>query len=82
MSKLDPALEQIARERPHLVGAPGVTALVAELDRLRAIEQRAEDVQGWHEDEASTCAAWRAATYIRNGAAPGVDPRRAVVDGR
>jgi hypothetical protein len=35
MSKLDPALEQIARERPHLVNEAGVTALVAEIDELR-----------------------------------------------
>jgi hypothetical protein len=53
-----------------------------ELQRLRAMHGRAMDVQDWCQDEASLSAVWRAATYIRNGTALGVDPRSAVIDGR
>lgn len=79
--------------RPHADGTASVPVLydtereaiayvLAELERLRAMRDRAMDVQDWHEEEASASPAWRTATYIRNGVGPGVDPRRAVVDGR
>lgn len=49
------------------------------VERLRVLWERAADVQDWYQDEASKSAVWRAASYIRNGVAPGVDARSYVL---